>query len=78
MDVETIIFKGIIMHKNNQQLDMLIQALKGAAIGIAAAIDDETITSQQAYSLLLSLINQLETSLIDPDKCRNLLVETRS
>lgn len=66
------------MHKNNQQLDMLIQALKGAAIGIAAAIDDETITSQQAYSLLLSLINQLETSLIDPDKCRNLLVETRS
>jgi len=50
------------MIEKQQQLEMSIQALRGATMGIAAAIDDESITSQQVYALLFSLINQLESS----------------
>lgn len=50
------------MMQKRLQLELSIQALKGAAMGIAAAIDDQSITSHQVYALLFTLINQLESS----------------
>jgi hypothetical protein len=42
------------------KLDMAIQALKGAATSIGAAIEDESITGLQAYCLLRVIAEQLE------------------
>lgn len=49
------------MNERHKQLEMLIDALKGAAMGISAAVEDESITSQQVYALLFSLIAQIES-----------------
>jgi len=46
-----------------EQQDQLIQALKGAAIGIAAASEHQEITPTQIESLLTVLINQLQKTL---------------
>ena len=46
--------------ETSYQLEMIVHALKGAALGIESASQAETITPEQAYSLLYVLINQLE------------------
>lgn len=52
-----------------EKLNDSIQALKGAAVGIGAAIDqnEELMTGEQAYQLL-KLIAQQQTHLIAEDK----------
>ena len=44
-----------------EQQQQLIQALQGAAIGIAAATENHEITPTQIESLLTVIINQLKT-----------------
>ena len=42
------------------RLTMVVEAFRGAEFGIEAAIEDETITPKQVYSLLHLLTNELE------------------
>ena len=46
-----------------EEQEQLIEALNGAAQGISAAVDQETITAVQVYCLLNTLIQQLATTL---------------
>lgn len=52
------------MSEQKQQLEILLHALKGAASGITSAMEEEVITPEQVYYLLMSLINQLESILM--------------
>lgn len=47
-----------------KEMEEKVIALRGAAHGIAASIDDETITSEQAYQLLKTLADSIQ-SIID-------------
>ncbi|UOA08628.1 hypothetical protein [Methylobacter sp. S3L5C] len=51
--------------KKRQQIEteQILHALEGAAQGIAAAVEQETITSMQIYCLLNILIKQLQANL---------------
>jgi len=48
---------------NTEEQQRLIHALKGATEGIAAAVEQESITSTQIDCLLSTLINQLQTTI---------------
>ncbi|GLP98711.1 hypothetical protein GCM10007891_05650 [Methylophaga thalassica] len=43
-----------------REMEEKVIALRGAAHGIAASMDDETITSQQAYQLLKALADSMQ------------------
>ena len=44
-----------------REMEEKVIALRGAAHGIAASMDEETITSEQAYQLLKSLADDIQT-----------------
>jgi hypothetical protein len=46
-----------------EEQEQLIEALNGAAQGISAAVDQETITATQIHCLLDILINDLAATL---------------
>ena len=46
-----------------EQQEQLIEALNGAAQGISAAVDQQTITATQIYCLLNALIQDLVETL---------------
>lgn len=50
------------MTKDEQQ-EQITHALKGAAVGIAAAVENEEITPIQIYSLLSLIVQQLQATL---------------
>ena len=46
-----------------EEQEQLIEALNGAAQGISAAVDQQTITTTQIYCLLNTLIKDLAATL---------------
>lgn len=48
------------MSDNNNDLKQSINGLRGSAKGIAAAMDDESITSDEVYSLLITIAQRME------------------
>ena len=59
------------MNDINYKMDQAIQALHGAAKGIAAGIDEETISSKEVLGMLgviADQMQQLSDQLTHPDK----------
>jgi hypothetical protein len=48
------------MSKQQFKMEQAIQALRGAAKGIAAGIEEESITSQEALSMLEVIADQFQ------------------
>jgi len=51
---------------NNLQQTRLMQALRGATQGIAAALEQDSITPTQVDCLLTTLIERFEETISDP------------
>lgn len=47
------------MNKQKHQMKISINALHGAASGIASAIDSESISSEQVYGLLTTIADRM-------------------
>lgn len=52
--------EGLNLNKQQYEIDVAIKALKAAAHGISAAVDDETITGDQVHALLMTIAKQLD------------------
>lgn len=48
------------MDNNQEDLKQSIKGLRGSAKGIAAAMDDEGITSEEVYCLLLTIADRMD------------------
>lgn len=48
------------MDSTQHQLNVTISALQGAAVGIAAAMEEESITSEQVHDLLSVLASRMQ------------------
>lgn len=48
------------MDKNKYKVKQTINALRGSAKGIAAAMDDEAITSEEVYCLLSAIADRMD------------------
>ena len=49
-----------MIEQRKQNIDQIVQALEGAAQGIAAAVEQETITPMQIYCLPSLIAKQLK------------------
>lgn len=48
------------MDNKQYEMDMAIKALKAAANGLAAGIDNESINGDQVHALLTTIANQMD------------------
>jgi len=47
------------MNKNKYEMEQSIKALRGSAKGIAAAMDDEAITSEEVFCMLSTIADRM-------------------
>lgn len=48
------------MDEKQHQMDLTIKALKAAANGLAAGIDNESVNGDQVHALLTTIANQMD------------------
>lgn len=48
------------MNKKKHEMEQSIKALRGSAKGIAAAMDDDAITSEEVYCMLSTIADRMD------------------